>query len=694
MKSKRAMHFLLGILVFAVIFVVLILAVTAKQKSEGLPEEISEELSSESDKIEATSSEIPSEESKVFATTFDQDYGKVGEALTVSVTGVPQGKLLQYKWTVNGKIIADNTSNQYLLTEADLESLITVTVTADGEAATTSAELYFSKLPVFYINTEQGRAITSKDIDVNATLKIQGNDTYNQSNSTLYDGNMTITGRGNSTWMVEKKPYKIKLDSKTNLFGLGKNKKWVLLANFYDQSLIRNMLAYDLAGQIGFESPKFISAEVVMNGKYIGNYLFCDQIEIAADRIDIFDWEAAAEEVAKKIVEADASLTKDMDPLEEALNTDLSWITSGTLTYKEVDYTIADYITISEISGGYLLELDDTFDEVSKFRTKAGQPIMFKSPEYAKTNAEMLTYVTTYIQSFEDAVNAKDFYTLYQDKRIHYSELFDMNSLVDFWILTEVFSNLDTMFKSTYMYQDIGGLFEMGPIWDFDLSAGGSSVIEFTDYSHTWQTTYRKLSTAQAVQWYRDLIGDPYFVLKAYERYHSIRSTLIEDMVKEEGTIDELEAMMMEAGTANIGLWPSNSFWNRNTNIPLYADKVEEVRSWLDMHLTWLDTQFESYETLLASLGTFKTSEDLIISNITTVGKQISITVKVSDEKVKQLAVYYNGRYMGEADVTNKKAIYNITPVMLVTLGGSDIIQVRPIDAEGNIVSSGTYKIR
>jgi hypothetical protein len=81
------------------------------------------------------------------------------------------------------------------------------------EAAITSAELYYSKLPVFYIIAEKGRSITSKVIGVNATLKIQGSDTYNQGNYTFYDGNMTISGRGNSTWMVEKKPsgtYKIR----------------------------------------------------------------------------------------------------------------------------------------------------------------------------------------------------------------------------------------------------------------------------------------------------------------------------------------------------------------------------------------------------------------------------------------------------------------------------------------------------
>ena len=67
-------------------------------------------------------------------------------------------------------------------------------------------------------------------------MKIQGNERYNLETTKLYDGKIEIKGRGNSTWGLPKKPYKIKLDSKTNLFSMGKNKHWVLLANYYDSS--------------------------------------------------------------------------------------------------------------------------------------------------------------------------------------------------------------------------------------------------------------------------------------------------------------------------------------------------------------------------------------------------------------------------------------------------------------------------
>lgn len=51
-----------------------------------------------------------------------------------------------------------------------------------------------------------------------------------------------IKGRGHSSWWHEKKPFKIKLKNSKNLFGMGSNKHWVLLANAFDKSLIKNRL--------------------------------------------------------------------------------------------------------------------------------------------------------------------------------------------------------------------------------------------------------------------------------------------------------------------------------------------------------------------------------------------------------------------------------------------------------------------
>ena len=110
-----------------------------------------------------------------------------------------------------------------------------------------------------------------------------------------------IKGRGNSSWEAAQKlfykyPYNIKLGKKTALFGMKKSKKWCLLANDFDQSLIRNKFIYDIAQDAGLKyTPESEYADVYQNGKYIGNYLVTSKIEVDSNRIDVYDLEGNTE---------------------------------------------------------------------------------------------------------------------------------------------------------------------------------------------------------------------------------------------------------------------------------------------------------------------------------------------------------------------------------------------------------------
>lgn len=521
----------------------------------------------------------------------------LGTSSTTSYTARGLSPNTTYSFTVRAVDAAGNKSM------ASTQLLVTTDGESGGGNGGDETVKYYSNLPVIYIDTENGQAITSKEVYVKAKAKIMG--IGSELNTALYDGDIKIRGRGNSTWFAPKKPYRIKLDKKTDLFGMGNNKDYVLLANYYDLSLMRNMIAFDFAKKLGFDVTEFQSVDLVLNGVYEGNYLLCEQTEIAKDRVDIFDWEDAAEDIAKAAAKSIPSLQNMADELEDALVENLTWATSGSFTFQGVTIKISDYYDLPNITGGYLLELDDTYDEISQFKTKSGQPIMIKSPEYAKTNQEMFNYIQSYVQAFEDAVRSNDFHATFNGQRVHYSDLFDMDSLVDFWIITEVFGNLDSMFKSTYMYKDVDGLMKMGPLWDWDLCAGGSMVIEFRDYTQTWQTLYRQLSPAQGQQWYRYLIKDPEFLQKAYDRYHSIRNTLIEDLIRNGGVIDQFAAYLAQSGQLNLEKWPSNNMWwpMPNPQVPKYEDKVAEVKNWMNNHITWLDQQFTSFARLRSSLG-------------------------------------------------------------------------------------------
>lgn len=414
-------------------------------------------------------------------------------------------------------------------------------------------------LPQLFLTTEGGVAITSKETYVSGTFSLKS-EAYEDGQ--LYDGAMEIRGRGNSTWMAAKKPYRIKLDKKADLLGMGESKHWVLLANYYDTTLMRNRIAFDTARAMDFMVMDSVNVDVYLNGEYQGNYQLCEQVRVAGERVNIYDWEKQAETVAKALCKEYAELVTEENALEDAMVEDLSWLSTGAVTYGGTTYDVQAYVErLPELTGGFLIELDDTYDEVSKFRTQSGQPIMVKAPEYAATNDAMFGYIREYIQAVESAIMSPDGTTQWQGETVHYEDLIDVDSFVDFFLLTEVFANLDSMFKSTYMYKDVGGKLTMGPLWDFDLCAGGSMVIEFTEYYDKWQTTYRSLSTAQGNQWYRYLIKDPAFVEKVHVRYMELRKTLLEDIVKDGGSIDTYEALLAVSGQKNFEMWGSGSMF-------------------------------------------------------------------------------------------------------------------------------------
>lgn len=517
--------------------------------------------------------------------SFDQKYATVGQALTVTVTeGESEVTISGYEWYVNDKLVS--TSSSYTPTEKDLESMIRVDTRVGNE--TYSASMYCSKLPVVYIDTENGAKIESKDYYIKGSMKMQGNDQYNNDKE-LFNGEIEIKGRGNTTWGMPKKPYKIKLKKKSNILGMGKQKHWVLLANYSDESLMRNKLAYDLSGAMGMPQMESTWVDVVLNGEYVGNYQLCEQIRVGETRIDVYDWENFAEDCAATIATAEGMSEDQAGDLEDYMKEEsMDWITSGKFTFEGREYRISDYssIKIPDITGGYLLELDEYYDEVSKFKTESGQPIMFKAPEFIATNATMLQYVQDYVQAFEDAVQAVTYTVNYQGETKHYSELYDMDALVDYWLINEIFFNEEFNKKSTYMYKEVGELMKMGPMWDMDYSSGGEGE---TYQTRAWATTYFSRN-AQAKMWYKYLISDPYFVLKAQERYWEIRNTYVQDMLE---SIDTNYEYIKESGKLNSSMW---------TYKQTFDEDVSSLKSWFATHLAWLDEQFATENSVFSNL--------------------------------------------------------------------------------------------
>lgn len=626
------------------------------------------------------------------ALKINQEYAVVGEPLTVSMVNAPADMHCTYEWKVAGTLKA--TGESYTPVNEDLEKMLTVTAASSGAyAGTYQASMYISKLPVIYVNTENKQALTSKEDYIGGNLKIQGNTQYNTANTTLYDGSMKIRGRGNTTWGYDKKPYKVKLDEKMDLFGFGKNKHWVLLANYTDESHMRNMLSYNLSGEMGMPYMQSVHVDLILNGEYKGTYQFCEQVKIAGSRVDIHDWEDYAGDVAKAVYKAekDKGLAKDdQDKIETLLaEEDMDWIASGKFTYNNKEYTIADYISdMPKCTGGFLLELDSYYDEFSKFKTNKGQPLQFKSPEFIATNEPAMNYVKTYINAFESAAYASDFTTVYNNETVGYSQLFDMDSLVQYWMVNELFMNVDAMKKSTYMYKDIDGLFKMGPIWDMDWSS--DSLVSNSQGSGTydvWQTV-KFADAAQANQWYKAIIQDPYFAVKAYELYVQMRAKMGE-MTAAGGTLDTYQSLLAESADANANLWYP---WENNKK---FDSQISVLKTYLTNRLNWLDEQFASPEKLASSLG-YKTAGGISVEvkkEINQESETVILEASVTDSNVKAVEFLVNGIKVGSVDVVDGKAALEAPGKVLVPAGSYNTVQVFGLDSSGNVAVSGRNKV-
>lgn len=292
-----------------------------------------------------------------------------------------------------------------------------------------------------------------------------------------------IKGRGNSTWTYAKKPYNIKFDKKVDLFGMGKAKKWSLLANYNDESVLRNYIALNLAqdANIAFTSEQ-VYIDLYVNNEYYGNYTLTESVEIGETRVDIRDLEGETEDVN----------TADLDSysLGGAQVSDAANLKGGTQKWVNIPNNPDD------ITGGYLLECDlpsRYVKEISGFVSKRNQPIVVKSPEYA--SEAQVKYISALYQEFEDALFSE---TGYNSLGKHYTEYMDVESFVKMFVFQDYVKNLDVGQTSFYMYKDANSdVFVAAPVWDFDYALGNDFKLYFTrlEYPEGWWAGIRYYMT-------------------------------------------------------------------------------------------------------------------------------------------------------------------------------------------------------
>ena len=350
-------------------------------------------------------------------------------------------------------------------------------------------------LPVVYVDTQGGKGVYSKEEYVKASLKIRGTEQFEG----LSETSCEIRGRGNTTWYWPKKPYLIKLDEKQHIFGMHKHKRWVLLANFMDRTLMRNLVSMKVASMMSHLdwTPGCVPVELVLNGKHMGSYLLIEQVRVDNHRVAVTE----------------------MTPQDNAGNA---------------------------VTGGYLLELDFHYDNEKQWTDPHGHnnqwgngiPFAVKYPDPDDLTQQQFAYIKGYVTETANVLYGNDF----KDPAKGYAKYIDVDSFIDYWIVFEVMGNHELGNPgSVFMHKDRGGKLVAGPCWDFDWG-----VLSYNTSSHA----RTGLVNGNAI-WYGRLREDPAFEAKLKARFNELLPQLetIPDYM------DECERMLTESARLNFAMW-------------------------------------------------------------------------------------------------------------------------------------------
>lgn len=465
--------------------------------------------------------------------------------------------------------------------EQDFSNPVTYTVSNGTESRSYTVEVTNSGLPVAVLEHEGG-SMEWPEAGMNIRAK---DENWPESDSfTLYNADGTVDVeralcgarlRGNSTQNFPKKPFALKFDEKVGPQGMPTDKRWELLANWMDRTMLRNAVAQDvahrtanaLADGLGW-NPHGVSVELIINGRHVGNYYLIEKVKIDADRINIKD---CYEDV----------------------------VDGG-----NANPSVADY--------GYLLEFDDAMDEVNCFRTGRGLPVMFK--DEVPENGTIFNAVKDKIESIEAYIEAGNYSAAY--------EQLDINSVIDYFLVQELtFNNEYKHPKSVYMYIDGDNKLTAGPVWDFDwqtfiipdqVRAYGGAYIDQLRNTDEWLYGGSKLAedpwlpwqdpdykNDMPYMWYPLLFKDATFKSKVTERWATLYPALL-------GVTDEIDRLAEQNRVSdqfNFAMWPLVQLKRASTGFSAafngdeemsFDEAIQSMKKAYADRLEWMNSQIVS----------------------------------------------------------------------------------------------------
>ena len=381
-----------------------------------------------------------------------------------------------------------------------------------------------TNLPTVSIHTKDGAIPTDKEHQIVSQLTI-----ISDNGTKLLSEPGTIRERGNASRDFPKKPYRIKFDKKQHVLDApAKAKKWTLINNYGDKTLMRNLLAFELSRRLGMPyTPYGTAVDVLLNGEYKGSYQLCDQIQVHKKRVNV------------------------------------------------TEMTPEDNSGIA-LTGGYLVEVDAYADrENSWFRSNSRNPVTIKSPSEDSITTDQRNYIRAHFNKMENDLDR------YVDK----------NTFLRHFLVGELSGNTDT-YWSLYMYKERDDdTMYTGPVWDFDIAFDNDyrtyPVNNKSDYIYRSGGSYAG-TMKQMVDIF--VLQNQTSQAKLLEIWDQARRTLVteESLV---AYIDQMEEELEASQRLNFMRWPIlNTKVHMNPKTwGSYKAEVENVRRFMKERLTWMD---------------------------------------------------------------------------------------------------------
>ena len=402
--------------------------------------------------------------------------------------------------------------------------------------------VFSSELPIIVIDTENQIILNDPRITCNMGIIYTENqlnyitDPYNE-----YNGQITIEIRGVSSQDFPKKSYSLETqtasgeNNNVSLLTMPAENDWILYGPYYDITMMRNGLTYELARSMGWYSPGFRYCELFINNDYKGVYLLVEKIKRDKNRVNISE-----------------NNSKD--------------ITGGYII--QLNHLVSESVDVSEYWN-------------SSYSDLHGQTLSFRYyyPKADDITVNQKIYIQNFIYDFETSLANSNS----SSSSKGFKNWINMNSAIDFFLIQEFSKNIDAYRASTFFYKDkssINDTIFFGPIWDFNFSYGATPFCEGDQYQG-WQfeTT---CSQEASLFWFKHFLKDDEYVNLLNCRWNKLRNDAF-SLESIFSIIDSLSNTINEAAIRDLEIWHSNS------TVSDYLNQVSEFKSWITNRINWLD---------------------------------------------------------------------------------------------------------